>query len=142
MKFTLEDIDLAAQELVQNLQGGSVVVLVGDMGAGKTTLVKACAKALGVLDEITSPTFSIVEDHECESSHPSIKRLIHVDTYRIEFENEIYDLGLENLFDEDALTFIEWGERIENLIEGSYQVWNLDEQRDGSRLLTIENRSN
>lgn len=142
MKFTLEDIDIAAEDLVKDLQGGSVVALVGEMGAGKTTLVKACAKALGVSDEITSPTFSIVEEHECSSDHSSIKRLIHVDTYRIEFENEIFDLGIENLFDDDALTFIEWGERIEKLIDGPYQVWNIDELADTSRLLTIENRSN
>lgn len=140
MKFTLQDIDESAKTLVSGLQGGSVVVLVGEMGAGKTTLVKACAKALGVEDEITSPTFSIVEEHECAASD-NIKRLIHVDTYRIEFENEIYDLGLENLFAEDALTFIEWGERIEKLIDGPYQVWNIDEQKDGTRLLTIENKN-
>lgn len=142
MKFTLNDIDTAAKSLVDNLRGGSVVVLVGEMGSGKTTLVKACAKALGVTEEITSPTFSIVEEHACTTSNSSIKRLIHVDTYRIEFENEIYDIGLENIFANDAVTFIEWGNRIEKLIDGPYQIFNIDEQRDGSRLLTIENRSN
>lgn len=139
--FQLSEIDTIAKTLIANLYGGSIVVLVGEMGVGKTTIVKACAKALGVDEEITSPTFSIVEQHDCNVSDSTIKRIIHVDTYRIEFENEIYDIGLEEIFANDALTFIEWGDRIENMIDGEYYIWNIVESADQSRTISIEKRS-
>lgn len=140
--FSLDQIDAVVNQLIKELQGGDVVVLVGEMGVGKTTIVKACAKALGVEEEITSPTFSIVEEHVCTTNHDSIKRIIHVDTYRIEFENEIFDIGLENIFAQDALTFIEWGERIENLIDGNYQRWVIEEVPDGQRSILVESKEN
>ena len=131
--FNLEEIDSVADVLLEELDGGSIVVLVGEMGAGKTTLVKACGRALGVIEEITSPTFSIIEEHLCGLNKKQVKKIIHVDTYRIEYENEILDIGLEEIFDDDAITFIEWGERIETMIDDFYWVWTITENQDGSK---------
>lgn len=139
--FNLEEIDSVADVLLEELDGGSIVVLVGEMGAGKTTLVKACGRALGVIEEITSPTFSIIEEHLCGLNKKQVKKIIHVDTYRIEYENEILDIGLEEIFDDDAITFIEWGERIETMIDDFYWVWTITENQDGSRSISISTRN-
>lgn len=139
--FTIEELDQIATILVKDLKGGSIVVIEGEMGSGKTTLVKACGLVLGVQDEITSPTFSIIEEHKCISEKADIKKIIHVDTYRIEFENELYELGFDDIFDSDAVTFIEWGERIEQMLDDQYFLWSLTENLDGSRSIKIESKN-
>ena len=141
MRFNLDEIDEVAAVLLEELDNGSIVVLVGEMGAGKTTLVKACGRALGVIEEITSPTFSIIEEHLCGLNKKQVKKIIHVDTYRIEYENEILNIGIEDIFDDDAITFIEWGERIEAMIDDFYWVWTITENKDGTRSISSSTRN-
>ncbi len=139
--FALDEIENIARILVNELEAGSVVVLVGEMGSGKTTLVSACANVLGVLENVTSPTFSIIEEHDCHIENSYIKHIIHVDTYRIEYENEIFDLDFDSIFSKDAITFIEWGERIEDMIVDQYYVWTLMENEDGTRSISTKSRN-
>ena len=82
-----------------------LIVLTGDIGAGKTTFVQAFAPALGVTDEITSPTFTLAHRHDGRL------RLNHLDLYRLESADELLDLDLPDLLSERAVTVIEWGER-------------------------------
>ena len=86
------------------LRPGDVVVLAGDLGAGKTTFVQGVATAIGVEERVTSPTFTIV--HEYAGRLP----LVHVDVYRLDRLGELYDLGLEDLADGAGAMFIEWGD--------------------------------
>jgi tRNA threonylcarbamoyladenosine biosynthesis protein TsaE len=86
------------------LRRGDVVVLAGDLGAGKTTFVQGVAVALGVDERVTSPTFTIV--HQYEGRLP----LVHVDVYRLDRLGELYDLGLEDLADGAGAMVIEWGD--------------------------------
>jgi tRNA threonylcarbamoyladenosine biosynthesis protein TsaE len=100
---------------LQQQQHGLVVILRGEVGAGKTTLVKGIAAALGAAaeDEVTSPTFTIVHEYVGTSV-----RLFHLDLYRLETEEQIAVLGLEEMAGyENALVLVEWGERFESVVK-------------------------
>lgn len=97
-----------AAALARTLTDGDLLVLSGDLGAGKTCLVQGLGPALGVVDRITSPTFTLVATYDGAEGI----RLNHLDVYRIEDASEMIDLDLPDLL-EDGVTVIEWGERIE-----------------------------
>jgi tRNA threonylcarbamoyladenosine biosynthesis protein TsaE len=88
------------------LRPGDVVVLAGDLGAGKTTFAQGVAVALGVVDRVTSPTFTIVHEHEGRVP------LAHVDVYRLESLGELHDLGFEEVVDDVRVTLVEWGDMV------------------------------
>ena len=92
-----------AKKVADMLDGGEVLLLDGDLGAGKTTFTKGLAKALGVKEEVTSPTFTILNVYE-----DGRLKLNHLDMYRVESSDELAELGIEECFDEDAVTVIEW----------------------------------
>ena len=86
------------------LQPGDVVVLAGDLGSGKTTFAKGIGGALGVAEPIVSPTFTIVRQYEGRLP------LVHVDVYRLDHFQELYELGLEELVDGESVMLVEWGD--------------------------------
>jgi tRNA threonylcarbamoyladenosine biosynthesis protein TsaE len=88
------------------LRPGDVVLLAGDLGAGKTTFAQGVAAALGVDEPVTSPTFTIV--HEYDGRVP----LAHIDVYRLETLGELHDLGFEEIVDDTKVTLIEWGDMV------------------------------
>lgn len=90
---------------------GDVLVLCGDLGAGKTHLVKGLAAGLGVSTEVTSPTFTLI--HEYPGSHLT---LYHIDLYRLEDSAEALGIGLEEYMDSDGVTVIEWGDKFPELM--------------------------
>lgn len=101
---SLEDTQALAQRLADSLPEGALVLLTGPMGAGKTTLVKFLAQALGFAGEVTSPTYTLIHEY------PSPKGLIvHIDAYRMADQEELYSLGLEDYLPEARLVLIEWG---------------------------------
>jgi tRNA threonylcarbamoyladenosine biosynthesis protein TsaE len=94
---------------------GDVVLLTGDLGAGKTVLVQGIADGLGIEDAVTSPTFALVEEHRA----PSGLRLLHVDVYRLEHTAEIVELGLgEEVDDGSTVAVVEWGEKAAGALAG------------------------
>lgn len=99
------------------LRGGDVVVLAGDLGAGKTTFVQGAADTLGVRDHVTSPTFVLVREYAGRG------RIVHVDVYRLSSLQELIDLGYEELFAADTITFIEWGDAVDAVLpEARFEV--------------------
>lgn len=100
---SIDDTYKLASQLADTLCGGEVILLNGDLGAGKTTFTKGLAKALGISDEVTSPTFTILNTYEGGEF-----TLNHLDMYRIENADELYELGVEDVFDNDSITVIEW----------------------------------
>ncbi len=88
------------------LRGGDVVVLAGDLGAGKTVFTKGIARALGVKEPVVSPTFTIVREYQ---GHVP---LVHVDVYRLDHYQELHDLGFDELFGGPAIAVVEWGDRV------------------------------
>jgi tRNA threonylcarbamoyladenosine biosynthesis protein TsaE len=88
------------------LRAGDVVMLDGELGTGKTVLTKGIAAALGVTDPVVSPTFTVVREYDAPTP------LVHVDVYRLDRLQELHDLGLDDLLGGDAVTVVEWGERV------------------------------
>jgi len=118
------------------LEAGDVVCLTGDLGAGKTTMTKAIAKALGVEEDVTSPTFTIV--HEYLGRIP----VYHFDVYRIRRLEEMEDLGYEEYFYGNGVCLVEWASEIESLVPEE-RLW-IDIKRgvgDNRRILDIEGTS-
>ena len=107
-----EELPEVAEALLDALGDRTVVALRGEMGAGKTTLIRAVAEALGVEDQVTSPTFALVNQYEGANG----ERLFHFDFYRIDDEREAFDLGYEEYFYSGDLCFVEWPEKIESLL--------------------------
>ena len=100
---SVNDTEALAKRIAGTLEGGEVILLSGDLGAGKTTFTKGLAKALGIEDEVTSPTFTIMNVYENGKF-----KLNHLDMYRIEHEDDLYELGVEDAMGEDTVTVIEW----------------------------------
>lgn len=104
-------------EFAKKLKSGDVVLLEGALGAGKTTFVQGVAQGLKVRDRILSPTFVLIRSHSVSGS--SIKKMNHIDLYRIENPTEINMLGLEEtVSDEDSVSLIEWAERLTEFKQG------------------------
>jgi tRNA threonylcarbamoyladenosine biosynthesis protein TsaE len=99
------------EKFALKLHPGETLLLVGDLGAGKTTFVQGIAKGLGIKDRILSPTFVLQRIHQSHS--PSIKTLNHIDLYRLEGKHAIESLGLmETINEKDSITIIEWADRL------------------------------
>ena len=119
-------------KLAALLPNGSVVLLKGDLGAGKTTLVRGVAEALGITEKITSPTFNIMKLY-LKGSKP----LVHIDAYRLEDHN--VDIGLDEFIGIDrGLTFIEWPDYIKNLIPDNAIIINIRNIGNDDREINIE----
>lgn len=109
---SLHDLEQAAQELLDFSNGMKVILFYGEMGSGKTTFIKAICKALGVKENTSSPTFSIVNEYLSDTNNV----IYHFDFYRLKNEQEAYDMGCEEYFYSDNYCFIEWPEKIPSLI--------------------------
>ena len=136
MEIRIENIDQirsAARTFIENvLPGHHIVAFYGKMGAGKTTFIKALCAELGVTDEVTSPTFAIVNEYG--------QNVFHFDFYRIKRLEEVYDLGYEDYFyRKDALCLIEWPELIAELLPDDTLRVEISEEADGTRKLIIDN---
>ena len=131
---TLEEIEAAARQFVEEMGDNTVFAFYGKMGAGKTTFIKEVCTLLGVTDNITSPTFAIVNEYRSDIAGELI---YHFDFYRIKKLEEVYDLGYEDYFYSGALCFIEWPELIEELLPGNTVKVTIEEEADGARVLTL-----
>ena len=119
-------------KLADLLPNGSVVLLMGDLGAGKTTLVRGVAEALGIEEKITSPTFNIMKIY-----FKGKRVLIHIDAYRLEDNDS--DIGLDEFIGTDkGLTFIEWPMYISSLIPEEHYTVTIKNKGDNNRELIIE----
>jgi len=115
---SLEELEELAERVAKEVRAGDLLLLEGELGSGKTAFVKLLAKALGFEGEVTSPSFTVVNEYAATSS-PSINKIVHVDLYRLE-ENEVAEEGavrdvLERVGEERRLTVIEWSDRFRNV---------------------------
>ena len=130
----LANLDSAAHRLLSEGRERSVWLLTGDMGAGKTTLIKSLCRALGVVSTVQSPTFSIVNEYTTHEGYS----VYHFDCYRLRNEAEALDIGIEEYFDSGNYCFIEWPERINSLWPATYYQVHLSASPDGSRTAETE----
>lgn len=113
---SVEELNAVAQKLIPQFSH-KVVLFEGEMGAGKTTFIKVLVEELGTQDEISSPTFSIVNEYETDSG-----KVFHFDLYRIKSEEEAMDFGIEEYLYSGNYCFLEWPSKIENLIPEEHHI--------------------
>ena len=141
MEITITDIEHigdAARQFVEAIGDHRVFAFYGSMGAGKTTFIKAVCEQLGVEDVITSPTFAIVNEYSLPCGGRLEGSVFHFDFYRIKRLEEVYDMGYEDYFYSGSLCFIEWPELIEELLPDDAVRVIINEQPDGSRIVSME----
>ena len=109
---TENELEKISQVIVDLAKEFRIIVFRGDLGAGKTTLIKNMCKLLGVKDDVSSPTFSIVNEYESDDD----QTVFHFDFYRLESEEEAFDIGVEDYFYGEDLCLIEWPSKIESLL--------------------------
>lgn len=128
-----EETIALGERLAHELPRRGVVLLIGDLGAGKTTLAKGIVKGLGAAapEEVSSPTFTLI--HEYGSGG----RVYHVDLYRLDDVRAVETLGLEELFEREALVLIEWGERFPEILPAERMEIRLRAMEDGERVIEV-----
>jgi len=129
---SLDELQNAAEQLVAFGESEKIFLFYGDMGAGKTTLIKSLCESLGVKEPATSPTFSIVNEYQGASS-----KIYHFDFYRLKNQSEALDLGYEEYFYSGNYCFIEWPEKIPDLLPDHYIRVDVQVVSDNERLLTF-----
>jgi len=135
---SLEEIGIAAQEFVEFISSSplqsNIFAFYGQMGAGKTTFIKALCKTLGVSDDVNSPTFTIVNEYKSAKGFP----IYHFDFYRINKIAEAYDIGIDEYFSADGLCLIEWPEKIKEILpDECFKVFIYADEK-GNRTIEIE----
>ncbi|SNR36282.1 tRNA (adenosine(37)-N6)-threonylcarbamoyltransferase complex ATPase subunit type 1 TsaE [Lutibacter flavus] len=109
--YSLQELPEIAKEIIQNCKH-KILLFYGEMGVGKTTLIKEIVKQLGVLDNVSSPTFSLVNEYHTSNSD----KVYHFDFYRIDDEEEALDMGVEEYFYSNNWCLVEWPNKVENLL--------------------------
>jgi tRNA threonylcarbamoyladenosine biosynthesis protein TsaE len=131
LEYSLSEISIAADFVLHNKRH-QLIAFYGEMGVGKTTLIKAICKKMGVDTEVSSPTFSLVNEYQAQNG----QIIYHFDFYRIQSIEEVYDIGYEDYFYSGNLCLIEWPERIASLLENEAvdRVY-IKENNDGNRTI-------
>jgi tRNA threonylcarbamoyladenosine biosynthesis protein TsaE len=133
--YSFSELNTVAKEIIETSKS-KTLLFYGEMGAGKTTLIKEICKELGIEDVANSPTFSLVNEYHTANS----EIVYHFDFYRIEDENEAYDIGIEDYFYSEAWCLIEWPQNIENLLPLESTEIHLSVLENGNRTIQLKNK--
>ena len=131
--YTLKELPKIAKKIIETVNG-KILLFNGEMGAGKTTLIKEIVKQLGVEEVASSPTFSLVNEYQTDNK----ETIYHFDFYRINSEEEAFDIGIEDYLYSDAWCFIEWGNKVENLLPLEIININISVNNDNQRTIQID----
>ena len=131
---SISELRPIAEEILRQVAEPGIFALHGDMGSGKTTLIKEFCAALGTIDTVTSPTFALVNEYQTESNGP----IYHFDVYRIKKLEEVLDIGYETYFYSGNYVFIEWPELIGELLPDKYVYIMIRELDSGEREIQLK----
>ena len=131
-----EETIALGERIGKKLKKGDVIAMQGTLAAGKTTITKGIAKALGIDDTITSPTFCLISEYYGKMP------LYHMDVYRLEGAEDFINLGTDDMIYGDGVSIIEWSEKIMDELPEKTIILNIQPQEDQSRIITLENWNN
>lgn len=132
ISHSLDDLSETAQKILQSCGESKLFMFYGDLGAGKTTLIQMLCSTLGYTDEVTSPTFSLINEY----STPE-QKIYHMDLYRIKNVEEAFDIGLEEYLYSDAYCFIEWPQVIIEILQETYYEVKISVDNSFNRIIEI-----
>lgn len=132
ISYDLSDIEAIADKIVTTVRS-NVLLFYGEMGAGKTTLIKAIAKKIGVTDTISSPTFSIVNEYVTGND----QLIYHFDFYRITNQEEALDMGFEEYIYNGDWIFIEWPDNISKFLPNEADIIKIEKQKANKRVISL-----
>ncbi|MEL0456380.1 tRNA (adenosine(37)-N6)-threonylcarbamoyltransferase complex ATPase subunit type 1 TsaE [Flavobacteriaceae bacterium SZ-1-7] len=132
ISYNLDEVELVAKQLIKNSKTRTLLFY-GDMGVGKTTLIKAVVKVLGSNDEASSPTFSIVNEYKLKDG-----KIYHFDLYRIKDLEEAYNFGIEDYLDSESWKLIEWPEKIKPILGNDFDEIKLKSDVKNRRILSLD----
>ncbi len=136
--YSLDHIQTAARQVIDASGGEKIWVFQGQMGAGKTTLIKALATEFGVIDQVSSPTFGIVNEYSSAQG----TAIYHFDFYRLDDPTEALDIGIEEYFYSGDYCWIEWPEKIAEFIPDNFLLIRIQTDGDQSRTITLHHSQN
>ena len=131
----LDDTRQFGKKLAESLKPGDVVALTGDLGAGKTALIRGLAEGMGLTCTVSSPTFTIVNEYLGK------RDLIHFDMYRLSSADELFDIGWEDYLRRNAVLAVEWSENVLDAFDGTETVIRIEKLSDTDRRITVEEGS-
>jgi len=131
-KYALNELSQVAKEVLEKSKY-KIVLFYGEMGSGKTTLIKEIVKQLNVLDNVSSPTFSLVNEYQTKDN----EAVFHFDFYRIEDETEALDMGVEEYFYSNSWCLVEWPNKVENLLPLKSTIVTISIESNELRTLEI-----
>lgn len=134
LNYTLSDLSEIANEVIKNA-ANKVLLFYGEMGVGKTTLIKEIVKQLGVNDNVSSPTFSLVNEYHTTTG----EKIYHFDFYRINKEDEALDMGVEEYFYSNNWCLVEWPNKVENLVPLNAVSITITSNKKQLRTITLKN---
>ena len=126
-----EETEAIGEKFAAHLAGGAVVAMYGDLGAGKTALVRGMARGMGLACRVSSPAFTIVNEYEGE------REPMHFAMYRLESSDELFEIGWEDYLARGAVCAVEWSEKVEDAFFGDEIVVRIDKIGDNERRITI-----
>ena len=126
------ETEAVGAEFAKKLQGGAVIAMYGDLGAGKTAFVRGMARGMGLSCRVSSPTFTIVNEYLGD------RELIHFDMYRLSCADELFDIGWEDYISRGAVCAVEWSENVQDAFFGDEITVTIEKLGDSERKITIE----
>ncbi|MFY8020885.1 MAG: tRNA (adenosine(37)-N6)-threonylcarbamoyltransferase complex ATPase subunit type 1 TsaE [Bacteroidia bacterium] len=138
MQYNAAQIKEAAKSIIPYFNQFKLICFYGEMGAGKTTLIKSICAELNMMDEVSSPSFGLVNEYKNSAE----ESFFHFDFYRIKSIEEVYDMGYEDYFDSGHVCFIEWPEKINDILSQENYLKISIQIQDTYRILSIEEVQN
>ncbi len=134
---SLEQLENTVAQVIAALNGRKKLLFYGEIGAGKTTFIKAFCHALGVQDTVTSPTFSLVNEYLYSTTPETSAKIYHIDLYRLDSLQEALDIGIEDYLYDDNYCLIEWAELLEPILPTEVARIHITPMEDSSRKLVL-----